>query len=686
MTETTAQNPLLSLRLDAEIPFDRIRGEHVEPAVQVLLAEAKSRLAALENDPGPRTFENTLTAFERIGERLDFVMGVVSHLESVATTPELRAANNAVQPHVSAFFASIILSEGVFRALKAFAETDEARALKGTRKRFLDKTLADFRRSGAELDPVGKKRLSEIDVELATITLRYSQNVLDATNAFELLVEDEATLKGLPESAIAAARNSAEQKGRKGFRFTLQAPSYVPVLTYLDDARIREQMYRAYSRRATAEGLDNRPIVRRILELRREKANLLGFASFADLVLEDRMAKTGERARRFIETLYAQARPFFEREHQDLVAFRREIEGPDAPPLAPWDVGYYAEKRRLARFNFDEEALRPYFPLERVLEGAFAVAKRLYDVTIEPWPDATVWHPSVRTYRVREPDGRVSSAFYVDVAPRESKRDGAWMNGLVTGVVSERHLAVLAGNLTPPLDDRPALLSHHEVETVFHEFGHLMHHASSRVEVRALAGANVAWDFVELPSQIMQNWCWEREALDLFARHYQTGAVIPDDLLSRMREARTFRAATAMLRQLGFAEADLALHMDWDPKGGLDPVDVGRSIISRFSPVPLPEDHAMLASFGHLFSSPVGYAAGYYSYKWAEVLDADAFSRFKREGLFSREVGGAFRAEILSRGDSEDPMVLYRRFMGREPTLAALLERDGLVAAAAGAP
>jgi oligopeptidase A len=688
MLEASSPNPLLSLRPEVEIPFERIFGEHVTPAIDALLAEAQEKLDALVADIRPRTYETTLGALEAVTERLDFVMGVVSHLESVATTPALRAAYNAVQPAVSAFFSGLALSEGVYSALKRYAETDEGRALQGTRRRFLDKTIADFKRSGAELAAEDKARLSAMDVELATLTLRYGQNVLDATNAFELVIEDDKRLAGLPESAVAAARASAAQKGRAGFRFTLQAPSYVPAMTYLDDRALREQLYRAFTTRATSGDLDNRPIVRKILELRRAKARLLGFSHFADLVLEDRMAKTGEAARRFIATLNQAARQAFEREHEELAAFHAELDGEGAPKLAPWDVSYYAEKLRKARFDFDDEALRPYFPLEGVLEGAFAIAERLYGVQITAWEGASVWHPSVRAYLMREPDGHASAAFYVDVAPRESKRDGAWMQGLVTSIFSvpeERHLEVLAGNMTLPLEDRPALLHHREVATVFHEFGHLMHHASSRVEVRALAGTNVAWDFVELPSQIMENWCWEREALDLFARHYKTSATIPDALLESMRAARTFRAATAMLRQLGFAEVDLALHMDWDPESGVDPVTFGREVIERYSPVRLPEDHAMLAAFGHLFASPVGYAAGYYSYKWAEVLDADAFSRFKHEGLWSREVGAAFRAEILSRGDSDDPMALYRRFMGREPRLEALLERDGLVAATTGA-
>ncbi|WP_437606916.1 M3 family metallopeptidase [Sorangium sp. So ce834] len=683
MTEAT-DNPLLSLGF--EIPFDRIRSEHVEPAVRALLADARARLEALIATPGPRTYDNTLAALEAVTERLDRAMNVVSHLESTSTTPELRAAYNAVQPEVSEFLSGIALNEGVYGALKAFAATPEAGSLTGPRRRFFKKTLDDFRRSGAELDPPGKKRLSEIDVELATLTLRFSQNVLDATNAFEFVVEDPARLAGLPPSAIEAARQSAQDKGVKGYRFTLQAPSYIPVLTHLDDASIRERFYRAYNTRATEGDHDNRPLIRRILELRREKAALLGYATFADLVLEDRMAKTGAEARRFVATLRERTEPVFAREKEELAAFRREIEGPGAPPLEPWDVSYYAEKLRRARYDFDDEALRPYFPLDRVVSGLFEIAHRLYGVRIVSWQDAPAWHPSVRAYRLLEADGAQSAAFYLDFTPREQKRDGAWMHGLVTGAPSDggraagedaRHLEVLAGSFTPPVGGRPALLNHREVETLFHEFGHMMHHASSRVPIRSLAGTNVAWDFVELPSQIMENWCWEREALDLFARHHETGAPIPDDLLQRMRSARTFRAGAVTMRQLGFAEIDLALHVDWTPERG-DVVEFAREVLARYSPVPLPEGYAMIAGFSHLFSSPVGYAAGYYSYKWAEVLDADAFSRFQEEGLFSRKVGDAFRSQILALGDTQDPMDLYKSFRGREPTLDALLQRSGL--------
>jgi oligopeptidase A len=680
---SASENPLLSLGPD--IPFDAIRAEHVEPGLRALLAAAEARLEALVRDTRPRTFDTTLLALEQVTEQLELGLEVVEHLEGVSTTPALRAAYNAAQPAVSAFASSLTRNEGVWKALQAYAATEEARALTGARKRFLEKTLADFRRAGAELPAEGKSRLAEIDVELAKLTIRFGQNVLDSTNAFEIVVEDRARLAGLPDSAIDAARQSAAEKGLEGFRLTLQAPSYVPVMTYLDDAALRERMYRASSTRASSGEHDNRPLVRRILELRGDKARLLGYQSFADLVCEDRMAKSGAAARAFVRTLRERTEPFFARENEELYAFRRELEGETAPPLQPWDVAYYAEKLRRARYDFDEEALRPYFPLEGVLAGVFAIAARLYGVRIEPLAGAPVWHPTVRAFTVHEPGDHGGARFYVDVFPREQKRDGAWMHGLISAVGAPhddgRHLEVLVANFSPPVGDTPSLLRHREVETLFHEFGHLMHHGASRVPIKSLAGTNVARDFVELPSQIMENWCWEREALDLFARHHQTGESLPREIFDRMRAARNFRAANAMMRQLGFAELDLAMHMDWTPEAG-DVVEYARRISAPFSPAPLPAEHAMVCGFGHLFSSPIGYAAGYYSYKWAEVLEADAFSRFKAGGLFSREVGEAFRGKILARGNGDDPLDLYREFMGREPRLDALLERDGLVAAA----
>ena len=668
-------NPLVEIQFD--VPFDTIRAEHVEPAIDRLLAEAEVALAALAEDDRPATYDRTLGALESLGEKLGYAMGVVGHLESVATYPELRAAFNTVQPRVSAFFSGIPLNEGVWKRLKAFAASPESQAVSPTRQRLLKKTVDSFRRSGAELDPDGKARLLEINVELAKLTTKFSENVLDATNAFELVIEDEAGLAGLPATAIEAARESAESKGLQGWRFTLQAPSYLAVMTYLDDAEVRERLYREYSRRAASGELDNRENIGRILALRREKAELLGYTDFADLVLEDRMAKSGSNALAFVAELRRRTQAVFERENQEL----RHFCGGE---LAPWDVAYQAERLRKERYDFDEEDLRPYFPYEGVLAGLFDVAQQLFGVRIERRERVPVWDKGVDAYALLDADGSHLGSFYADYFPRENKRGGAWMDSLITGELTgdgfSPHLGLNCGNLTPPTGGKPALLTHREVETIFHEFGHLLHHLLSRVEVKSLAGTNVAWDWVELPSQIMENWCWERAALDLFAKHHLTGQPIPEELLAKMKRAKNFRSANAQMRQLGFASLDLALHIKFDPDKDGDVMGYSRGILQAHSPTPLPPDYAMVAGFTHLFSSPVGYGAGYYSYKWSEMLDADAFTRFAREGIFNSETGKAFRRNILEKGDSAEPEDLFRAFMHRDPDPEALLRRLGLAA------
>ena len=670
------ENPLLTLSY--RIPFDQIQAAHVEPGLRELIARAQARIDEIVADTAERTFENTMLALEAATESLDFALSVVRHLEAVATSPELRAAWNVAEPEASAFYSQIPLNGGLWKQLQRYAETAEAKSLSGPRLRFLTKTLDSFRRHGAELDQSGKERLAAIDVELSKITTKFGENVLDSTNSFEINITDESQLDGLPPSAVEAAKQSADSKGMPGWRFTLQAPSYIPVVTYLKDADIREKMYRAFSTRATEPERDNRPLLRRILELRREKARLLGFPDFADFILHDRMAHSGERAMGFLKQLKEKTEPFYTKENSALEAFAGRT-------LEPWDIGYYAEKQRRALYDFDEEALRPYFPAERVVEGMFDIVQRLYGIQVRRREDVPLWHPDVRYYEVHDGNGCLLGAFYADWFPRETKRDGAWMDGFITGVETpagfEPHLGCICGNLTPPVGDKPALLTHREVETIFHEFGHLLHQVLSRVAVKSLAGTAVAWDFVELPSQIMENWCWERQALDLFARHYQTGEPIPDELFQKMIRARTYRGANVQMRQLGFGFVDLKLHRDFDPALDGDAVEYARNILQEFTPARLREDYAMIAGFTHLFASPVGYGAAYYSYKWAEVLDADAFTRFRDEGIFSSEVGAAFRENILSKGDSEDPAELYKRFMGRDPDPDALLVRSGLIAA-----
>lgn len=676
----TDNNPLLNIPF--AIPFDQIDAAHVGPAAKALLAEAAANIQSVVDVKGPRTYANTFAAMDDATEGLELAMTVVGHLESVVNSPELREAYNEVQPEVSAFYSTIPLDAGLYAALKEFSKTEEGLGLTGAKRRFVDNTLADFKRQGAELGPDGKARLEQISRSLAEHTSKYSQNLLDSTNAFELIVTDEAQLAGLPGSAKAAARQSAEEKGKEGWRFTLQAPSVIPVMSYLDDRGIREKVYRAYNTRATESGRANPEQIVEILKLRREQSDLLGFGTFADLVLEDRMAKTGAAASEFVADLRTRTLPFFQKENEALMSFAREQSGDQGLQLESWDLGYWAERQRKARFDFDEEALRPYFPLNQVMQGLFDTANRLYGVRVEPNSKMPAWHETVQVYDLVDADGSALGSFYADVYPRETKRGGAWMNGFVSGLPKgkgfEPHLGLICANVTPPVGDAPALLTHDEVQTMFHEFGHLLHHLLSKVEVRSLSGTNVAWDFVELPSQIMENWCWEREALDLFARHYETKATIPEALFDKMIAARTYRAANAMMRQLGFSATDLALHTVYNPAED-GPVEVyAKTSMQAYAPTTLFDGYAFIAGFGHLFSSAVGYAAGYYSYKWAEVLDADAFTAFTEAGVFSQEVGMKFRAEVLERGDGADPSELFAGFMGRAPALDALLERSGL--------
>lgn len=673
-----SENPLLEVRY--EIPFSKIRPEHIEPAIQTLIARAEEEFQTILQVEGPRTLENTLRPLDRLGEGLGYAFALVAHLESVVSSPELRAAYKAILPPITAFSTKVETSTELYQALKDFAASPEASQLSPDWARFLKLRLDEFRRQGADLPPEKKARLEAINTRLSELTAQFEQNLTDATADWELYLE-ETQVAGLPQSALEAARQSARAKGREGYRFTLQQPSFLALQTYLDNAEIRKQVYLAYHSRATEPGRDNRPLIAEILALRREKAELLGYANFADYVLENRMAGKAETAIRFEQDLKAAYEPYFKKELAALEAFRLELEGPQAPPLEPWDIAYYAEKQRKALYDFDEEELRPYFALPQVLAGLFEITHRVFGLEVREVTGVQTWHPEVKTYEIYR-QGRRICRFFTDWHPRENKRGGAWMNSLIRGVrsgnITEPHLGLICANLTPPVGEQPALLTHREVETVFHEFGHLLHLALSSVEVRSLAGTQVARDFVELPSQIMENWCWERASLDLFARHYQTGEPIPDELFEKMLRAKNYWAANLGMRQLAFGTVDLALHVHYTPDDG-DAVAYARQIMQPFMPAPLPQEYAFLAGFAHLFGHPVGYAAGYYSYKWSEVLDADAFSRFKAEGIFNRQTGEDFITHILSKGNSADPAELFRRFLGRDPDPKALLARSGLL-------
>ena len=685
MSDNPFLDPSFRIRWSALAP------ELVEPAVDEALRRSEAALAAIEGLEGPATFEATFLALDEATDALNRVWNRVTHLQSVADNPALREAHNRALPRVSAFFARIALRPALWAQLKAAAAQPEAAELPPVRARFVAETLAEFREAGADLPPEGRARLEALTAELAEITQKYAENVLDATNAWQLVVEDEARLAGLPAQAKARAAAEAAAKGlgsaaEPAWRFTLHMPSQEPFMTYVEDDALRREMWGAGSAVGAVAPHDNTAIIARVLALRAERARLLGKAHFADLMTARRMAKSGAQALAFITGLRERCAPAFQREAHELEAAKARDTGAPAGPLAPWELGLRAERLRRAEYDFDEEQLRPYFPMDRVTAGLFALAGRVFGVRVEERPAGTVetWHPEVRYYDMFDGSGTHLGSFYADWHPRESKRGGAWMNHLITGGPRPGgarlpHLGLICGNLTPPAPGRPALLSHREVETIFHEFGHLLHHLLGEVEIKSLNGTNVAWDFVELPSQIMENWCWEREGLDLFARHHETGAPIPEDLFRKMTAARTFRSASVTTRQVGLATMDLLLHMR--PADFLAGGDVEVPLRAALAPCLVPTDPpapTLVKRFTHIFSDPVGYAAGYYSYKWAEVLDADAFTRFRREGIFNPQVGREFVATVLSRGNSADPAELFRAFMGRDPDLGALLERSGL--------
>ena len=671
------QNPLLDTQF--LIPFDRIEPEHVAGAMTFLIAEARHNLEQLSR-ASETGFTGFLDGLDALTSRLDTAWTIVSHLDQVVSNDHWRAAKQAALPAVTAFYTDLGMSAQLYSALKAYAATDEAKNLGPVRARFLKISLDAFRRGGAELPESQQQRLKALSIELSEVTSRYASNSMDGVSAYELFVSADR-LAGVPER-VRQATLVTEGEHAMLHRLTLHMPTYIPVLEYADDRALREELYRAYNGVGVGEGHDNRPLLPRILALRREKAELLGYRDYADFLLEDRMAGNGERATQFEHDLTARTRPAFERENAEMDAFYRAQVGQGAPPLAPWDLTYWAEKQRLALYALDEEELRPYFAIDGVLSGLFEVARRVFGVTVTR-ARAPVWHDEVRFYQMHDESGVHIASFYTDWFPRDSKRGGAWMNGFRVGGPQEDgrfvpHLGLMCGNMTPPDAAGVALLSHDEVETVFHEFGHLLHFSLSKVPVRQLAGTSVAWDFVELPSHLMENWTWNQGALALFAHHFQSGEALPGELYGRMIRARNFRAASAAMRQYSLGTLDLALHTRYVPADG-DLLSYARDLSARFQAVPPLEGDARIANFGHLFGSPVGYAAGYYSYKWAEVLDADAFTRFEKEGVLNRQTGQAFVDAVLSRGNSAPAAQLFREFLGRDPGPEALLRRSDLL-------
>jgi len=669
-------NPLLST--DHRIAFDRIEPRHVVEAVRSSLEYARGRLAALKAGAG-ESYEDVIGALDDLVEWPARVFGLVRHLNGVMNSADSRAAYNEVLPEYMAFMAGLTSDAELWSVIKRFAASAAASDLSPLRSRNLHKVVEQFTREGADLPDEQRARAERLRVELAQLSTRFSENVLDSTNAFEMVLSDDE-LAGLPDGVLRRARADAANRGIDGWRFSLQAPSYLPFMKYSENRERRRELHEAFFSVAQSAPHDNRPLVKEILAKRRELANLLGYRDFADMQLEDRMMRSGARAVAFERELAERTRPYFERENAELERFASGELGLD--PFHAWDLTYTTERLRRARFDFDDEALRPYFPLDGVLRGLFSLVDTLFGVRVVQTHDVPTWHPDVQTYDLFHEDGTYLGSCYADWFPRESKRAGAWMNGLVTGgPVSdepgarfEPHVGIIAANFTPPDGADQPLLTHDEVGTVFHEFGHLLHHMLSRVSERARSSMNVPWDFIELPSQIMENWTWEREALDLFARHHETGERIPDALFARLKESRTFLEAGAQMRQLSFGSADLAMHVDYDPATGDDPIAVAQAVMEPLAYRPEFAQGRRMAAFSHVFAG--GYAAGYYSYKWSEVLEADAFSRFKAEGIFNPVTGREFADSILAQGDSQDADALFRSFMGRDPDVDALIARN----------
>ncbi len=684
MTELPAElqdNPLL--RTEGLPAFCAIRPEHVEPAIRYLLADNRRRLREILSRGGPWTWDNLAAPLEALEERLARAWSPVRHLNSVQNGPELRAAYNACLPLLSEYHTELGQNEELYRAFRALADHPDFAQLDPARRRSVENALRDFRLSGVDLPPADKRRFADIARRLAELTARFEENVLDATHGWTLHLPDAERLAGLPESALALARQTARQRDRDGYLLTLEFPSYFAVITHADDRRLRETVYRAYATRASDQGgqpqWDNSEVMEQILALRHEKARLLGFANFAELSLHTKMAESPQAILRFLHDLARRSRPRAQQELAELRDFARDELG--IPSLEAWDVAYAGEKLRQRRFDFSEEDLKPYFPVDRVLDGLFTLVRRLYGIEIRRLDGVEVWHPDVRFYQVFDRDGSLLAGFYLDLYARPQKRGGAWMDECLArsraGQALQVPVAYLTCNAAPPVDDKPALFTHDEVTTLFHEFGHGLHHMLTRVEVPSVGGiSGVEWDAVELPSQFMENWCWQREALDLIAGHYETGAPLPQDLFERLLASRHFHAGLQMVRQLEFALFDLRIHLEYDPQRGGRIYDILDEVRAEVAVVQPPSWNRFAHSFSHIFAG--GYAAGYYSYKWAEVLSADAFARFEEEGLFEPDVGEAFRTEILEVGGSRPAMESFRAFRGRGPRIDALLRHSGL--------
>ena len=674
-------NPFLTdyPTLHGTVPFHLIKTEHFEPALRQGMERHNEEIAAIVNQPAAPDFANTIVALEKSGGLLNRVSTVFGNLLSAETSDEMQAIAEKMMPLLSEHSNNITLNEKLFARIKTVYETTDKEALSQEDRMLLQTTYDGFIRSGANLTPEQKERFRQISSEMSVLTLRFSQNNLKETNAYELpLAADQ--LDGLPESALNAYAQTAREKGKEGHIVTLQAPSFVPFMKYSRHRELRRQLYMAYNTQCTHDNeYNNQEIVQKLVNLRLERAQLLGFQTVADYVLTQRMAENSENVYRLLNQLLDAYAPTAHQEVQEVQALAKELEGEDFE-LLPWDWAFYSEKLKEKKFNLNEESLRPYFELNRVIEGVFGLATRLYGITFQANPDIPVYHPEVTAYEVFDKDGSFLAVLYADFHPRASKRSGAWMTSYKEQWKDENgnsrpHVSVTM-NFTKPSADQPALLTFGEVNTFLHEFGHALHGMFADTTYQSLSGTNVYWDFVELPSQFMENFAIEKDFLNTFAQHYETGENIPEKLIQRIVDASNFNVAYACLRQLSFGLLDMAWYTRTEPFDG-DIQAYEKQAWKKAQILPTVEGTCMTVQFSHIMAG--GYAAGYYSYKWAEVLDADAFSLFKEKGIFHPDTANSFRENVLSKGGTEHPMTLYKRFRGQEPGIDALLKRNGII-------
>lgn len=670
-------NPLLQAYDTA--PFSKIKTDHFLPAFEELIAQNRAEIDAITENEEEPDFENTIEALEFSGEMLNRASRIFFNLNSAETSPEIQKLAQKISPMLTEFSNDILLNDKLFERIKTIYNQKEKLNLDPEQEMLLDKKYKSFSRNGANLDDSGKKELRKIDAELATLSLTFGEHVLAETNAFQLHLTDENDLAGLPENAIETAAQTAAENKKEGWIFTLDHPSYLPFVTYSKKRELRKKMAVAAGAKGFQDNeYNNTRIVLQIVNLRHKRARLLGYESHAHFVLEERMAKTPESVHRFLKDLLEKAKPAAEREFAELTAFAKETDNLDH--LEKWDGAYYSEKLKLKRFNLSDEKLKPYFKLDHVINGIFTISNRLFGLNFQETNTIDTYHPDVKTYRVTDRDGEFTAWLYADFHPRPGKRNGAWMTSYKpqqkkNGKNERPHISIVC-NFTKPTAEKPSLLTFNEVTTLFHEFGHALHGMLADTRYPSLSGTGVYWDFVELPSQLFENWCYEKEALELFAKHYQTGETIPMEYIENIKESAAFLEGMATVRQLSFGLLDMAWHAA-DPSGIKDVKEFETRAFETTRLYPDVTENCMSTAFSHIFQG--GYSSGYYSYKWAEVLDADAFSYFLEKGIFDPTVAEKFKTNILSKGGTEDPMKLYIRFRGKKPSPEALLKRAGLL-------